>query len=277
METINLQHINKPLSGTPFHSPNAKKLHHFPTIGSTNTYAIEEARNGAPSGSVYIADEQTAGRGRSDHRWYSTASDGLYVSALLRPALTASEALKLSLATGLAVQNAIAETTSLAIDLRWPNDLVIPASHSHSKKCGGILAETSIDTTGKLHYAVIGIGLNLNQTEFPPDLRDSATSLRIATGTEISRNSLLIQLLLQLSNQIDLLEREIRSETGLPPLNTRFASASTWVHGKLVSVSEDGGYTGVTAGLNEQGLLKVLLRDGSERIVRHGGVREIIP
>ena len=277
MDTINLQHINEALSGTIFNSPNAERLHHFPTIGSTNTYAIEEARNGATSGSVYIADEQIAGRGRSDHRWYSTAGDGLYVSALLRPALTASEALKLSLATGLAVQSAIAEVTSLAIDLRWPNDLVVPATHSYSKKCGGILAETSIDITGRLHYAVIGIGLNLNQAEFPADLRDTATSLRITTGTEISRNSLLIQLLLQLSNEIDLLEQEVHGETNLPPLNTRFARASTWVHGKHVSVSEDNGYTGVTAGLNEQGLLKILLRDGSERIVRHGGVREIIP
>jgi len=277
MDTINLQHINESLSGTIFHSPNAERLHHFPTIGSTNTYAIEEARNGAPAGSVYIADEQTAGRGRSDHRWYSAAGDGLYVSVLLRPALAASEALKLSLATGLAVQSAIAKSASLAIDLRWPNDLVVPATHSHAKKCGGILTETSIDTTGRLHYAVIGIGLNLNQAEFPSDLRDAATSLRIATGTEISRNSLLIQLLLQLSNEIDLLEQELRGKAGLLPLNIRFARASSWVHGKHVSVSEDGGYTGVTAGLNEQGLLKVLLRDGSERTVRHGGVREIIP
>jgi BirA family biotin operon repressor/biotin-[acetyl-CoA-carboxylase] ligase len=102
------------LDATPF----AGKLRYFPTIASTNTLAMQEADAGAPSGTVYIADEQTAGRGRGGHAWHSAPGSGLYVSVLLRPQLTPADALWFSLAAGLAVRHAVQQVTTLEADLR---------------------------------------------------------------------------------------------------------------------------------------------------------------
>src|SRR5216684_1558012 len=114
------------------------RLLHFPSVVSTNVLALEAAQTGARGG-VWVADEQTAGRGRGGHGWHSAAGDGLYVSALVTPPLPMATALTLSLATGLAAQAAIAEATGLQVDIRWPNDLLV-----HGRKCGGILMETAV-------------------------------------------------------------------------------------------------------------------------------------
>jgi BirA family biotin operon repressor/biotin-[acetyl-CoA-carboxylase] ligase len=237
------------------------KITHLATTGSTNTLALEAAQAGALEGSVWVADEQTAGRGRGGHGWHSAAGDGLYVSVLLRPKMALGEALWLSLATGLAVQAAAYETTGVLPDIRWPNDMIL-----NGKKFGGILAETSAagDT---LRFAVIGIGLNVQHAAFPEELRSIATSLRIETGQEWSRESLLDALLRALEREVVLLETEPGT------LLDRFAEASSWVRGKPVRVGEEDSYTGITAGLDARGFLRVLADDGSLRTVLSGGVR----
>ena len=141
------------------------KITHFATIDSTNIRAVEAANSGALDGTVFVADEQTAGRGRGGHSWHSATGNGLYVSAIVRPEMGLAEALWLSLATGLAAQRAILESTEVQADIRWPNDLLIG-----TKKCGGILVETGTHpgTPARLRYAVIGIGINVNHDAFPP-------------------------------------------------------------------------------------------------------------
>src|SRR5580698_5478897 len=177
--------LNAALAGTIFHG----RLHHFATIGSTNTYALEQARQNAPHGSFYVADEQTAGRGRSDHSWQSNAGQGLYLSVLLRPELPMAEVIWLPLIAGLAAHNAIREVTALTADLRWPNDLLI-----ENRKAGGILVEAQAES-GRATAAVIGIGINLHQQRFPAGLSTPATSLDLETGRATSRQQLLIALL----------------------------------------------------------------------------------
>ncbi len=253
----------------------APHLHHLPTIGSTNIHALQAAQSGAPHGSVWIADEQTAGRGRSDHEWHSPAGDGLYVSVLLRPQIALSEALWLSLSTGLAAQSAIATITGLNPDIRWPNDLLI-----NNKKCGGILVETSAnaaqsDTPATLRHAVIGIGINLNQKRFPGELDAVATSLHRETGRDWPREQILIEFLHKLEKEIALLEAELRGSSTQTGLLERFAASSTWVRGKHVRVDESGGYTGVTDGLDARGFLRVAGDDGVPHIVLSGGVRAL--
>ncbi len=108
----------------------AGKLHFSPVTDSTNTDALAAARNGAPHGSVYFADEQRAGRGRGDHAWHSAAGEGLYVSVLLRPQIPAIRLPLLPLAAGLAAAEAIRKAADLAVDLRWPNDLLIGREQS---------------------------------------------------------------------------------------------------------------------------------------------------
>ena len=247
-------------------------LHTYASTPSTNTLALAAAQAGTPTG-VWLADEQTAGRGRSGHSWHSTPGDGLYVSILLRPRLTGPDVLKVSLAAGIAAVQTIHLVTHTTLTLRWPNDLMDPTTN---KKLGGILTESALAPDGRLTYAVIGIGINLNQFKMPPELEATAASLRLCLGgRQIRREALLPILLQQIVMQMTLLEREAAGELVVPSLLARFEHASPMVRNLPVHVAEQGGYTGVTDGLEPNGLLRVRLDDGTIRIVRHGGVRSL--
>jgi len=266
---IDLQRLNDALAGTRFQG----KLHHFPLIDSTQSRALTDAQAGAEDGQVYLADEQTAGRGRAGHTWHSEPDRGLYLTVLVRPKLRSNDALQLSLATALAAQAAILEQTASLIDLRWPNDLVFASEAGiPSRKVGGILTETVLGPDGSLRHAAIGIGINLHQAEFPTALQSTATSLRLATGQMVARDSLAISLLQHLAHELQQLDSSPSKATNT--LLERFAAASTWVQGRRVHVTEDESYTGMTDGLTPEGLLRVRTADGTIRIVRHGGVRE---
>ena len=257
-QMLNLQQIEAAITGTQF----ATHLVHLPSTPSTNTLALEAAQAGAETG-VWVADEQTAGRGRGGHTWHSQAGEGLYVSVLIRPTLPMKHALWLSLATGLAAQSAIAKVCHVTPDLRWPNDLLLGEC-----KLGGILVETAVIQTSALRHAVIGVGINVNHAAFPPELADAATSLRLATGQPQAREPLLIALLTALDRELILLQQPA------PDILSRFAAASTYVLGKRVHVAEQGGYTGLTAGLDAAGFLLVD-DDGTRRTVLSGGVRAL--
>jgi BirA family biotin operon repressor/biotin-[acetyl-CoA-carboxylase] ligase len=268
-DSFDLAGVATALAGTAF----ADNLQHLRSVQSTNVLALEAAQSGAAHGSVWVADEQTAGRGRSDHRWHSPSGDGLYVSLLLRPRMALVDALWLSLATALAVQTAIANVTRLAPDIRWPNDLLIGG-----RKCSGILVETSAkssqaDAPAMLRYAVIGVGINVNQPNFPAELETVATSLRRESGGKWKREPILIELLQALDQEIAWLESELRGGSTAAGLLERFSSASNWVRGKRVRVDEAGGYTGVTDGLDARGFLRVIGDDGMLHTVLSGGVR----
>jgi len=269
--TFDLKAVEAGIVGTEF----AGRVIHLPTVDSTNTLALEAAQAGVRDG-VWVADEQTAGRGRSGHVWHSTVGDGLYISALIAPSLPMTAALMMSLATGLAARTAIAESTGVDVDIRWPNDLLV-----HNRKCGGILVETAVapsaipEGEAMLRYAIIGVGINLNHESFPPDIAPVATSLRIVSGKTVSREAVLIALLRALSNELRLLSEEVRGNKQRGGLLHRFADASTWVVGKQVRVEEGGGYTGVTAGLDASGFLLVDSENGVRRTVLSGGVREL--
>ncbi len=241
-----------------------QQLHHYYKIGSTNATAMEAAAGGAPEGSVFVAEEQTAGRGRGANRWHSTRSAGIYCSVILRPNLPPSDALILSLAAGLAVHSAIREIDShVNPDLKWPNDLLLDG-----KKFCGILTEMNAEAT-RVRHVVIGIGINVNQQKFPEDLRDVATSLRLVSGKEWSRVELAAALLKSL-------DREYRKVVDEPNARAsivrRFAEHSSSVRGRNVHIEENGGFDGVTEGLDERGFLQVRTARGM-RTVLSGTVR----
>ena len=262
--------VNAALVGTRF----AGKVRHFGSVGSTNSLLLEEAAAGAAEGSVIVADEQTAGRGRGGHGWHSAAGDGLYVSLLARPKVPLQEALLLSLATGLAAWQAVHEVCGVEVDVRWPNDLMVVGRDETTRKCGGILVETAVEPGpgSLLRYAVIGIGINVGHREFPEELGRIATSLAIESELPVSREALLISLLRAMDLELKAFEP---GEGEREALLARFAERSSWVRGKRVHVPEQGGYTGVTAGLDAQGFLRVMGDDGVMRTVLSGGVREI--
>lgn len=247
------------LRGTVFDS-----LHHFYKIGSTNTAAMAAAAEGAPEGSVFLAEEQTAGRGRGANSWQSPRSTGIYCSVILRPALPPSEVLVLSLAAGLAVQSAIQQVASpVTPDLKWPNDVLIDG-----KKICGILTEMNAEAT-RVRYIVVGVGVNVNQTTFPKDL--SATSLRLITGSEWSRVELAAALLKSLDREY---RKLLEGANARDSILSRFAENSSWVQGKQVRIEEIGStFEGTTAGLDDRGFLRVETASGT-RTVLSGTVRE---
>jgi BirA family transcriptional regulator, biotin operon repressor / biotin---[acetyl-CoA-carboxylase] ligase len=254
----NLPALEAALSGSIF----AGNLHFSPITGSTNTDALDAARAGATHGSVYFADQQSAGRGRGDHAWQSAAGQGLYVSVLLRLPPPASRLQLLPLSAGLATADAIKSASGLAPDLRWPNDLLLG-----ERKTGGILVESKIEG-GRLAFAVVGIGINVHQHSFDPGLATPATSLDLEAGRVISRQSLLIALLKSLEREIHVLQEADAGKT----IPARVAQASTWVDGRLVEVHGPQACTGVTAGLDEDGFLLVRTSSGTVK-VRTGGIR----
>ena len=265
--TLGLDEIEDGLRGTRF----AGRVHAFASVDSTNTLAVTSAQAGAATG-VWVADEQTAGRGRGGHAWHSAAGEGLYVSVLLRPRLQGAEALKISFAAGVAAARAIEQATGAAIALRWPNDLMERAHGLEGRKLGGILTESAMTPDGWLSYAVVGIGINLNQRAMPPELATLATSLRLSGVDGQTRREVLLPLLVrELDEQVGLLERDAESDAGA--LFARFEAWSPMLRGAWVHVAEDGGYTGWTDGMDAQGLLRVRSDDGTLRVVRHGGVR----
>jgi birA, biotin-[acetyl-CoA-carboxylase] ligase region len=239
-------------------------IHHFYKIGSTNTAAMAAAAEGAPEGSVFLAEEQTSGRGRGANSWQSPQSSGIYCSVILRPALPPSEVLGLSLAAGLAVQSAIQQVDSrVQADLKWPNDVLIAG-----KKVCGILTEMNAEAT-RVRYIVVGIGINVNQASFPRELL--ATSLRLSTGSEWSRVELAAALLKSL-------HLEYRHLTENPEAREsilrRFAENSSWVWEKKVRIEENGAaFEGTTEGLDPRGFLQVRTAHGV-RTVLSGTVRE---
>jgi len=240
----------------------AGKLHFLATTDSTNNDALEAARNGAPEGSVYFADEQRAGRGRGDHAWHSAAGEGLYVSVLLRPQIAAARLPLLPLAAGLAAAEAIRNVSGLAVDLRWPNDLLLG-----ERKTGGILVEAHSESSGAA-FAVVGIGINVHQRSFDPGLSTAGTSLDMEAGRAISRQALLVSLLESLERESAGLAEEEATESIL----ARVAAASTWIRGRIVEVHGPQACRGETAGLDENGFLLVRT-DAGIVTVQTGGIR----
>ncbi|HMG88117.1 MAG TPA: biotin--[acetyl-CoA-carboxylase] ligase [Terracidiphilus sp.] len=253
----NLATIDADLAGTIF----AGKLHFSAVTGSTNTDALAAARDGAPHGSVFFTDEQTAGRGRGDHSWRSNAGEGLYVSVLLRPDILPAYLPMIPLVTGLAAAWAIS-VAGLNVDIRWPNDLLIG-----DRKTGGILVESKTDASAGA-LVVIGVGINVHQRRFDAGLSTPATSLDIESGRRISRQVLLIALL-------ESLQREtwgLYDAAVIAAIPARVAQMSTWIWNRRVEVHGPQSCVGITAGLDANGFLLVRTNRGIVT-VQTGGIR----
>jgi len=197
-------------------------------------------------GDVVTADAQTAGQGRHGHSWHSEPGTGIYCSIVLEPRPL------LTLALGLAAADAIAQSTGIACDLRWPNDLML-----NGLKVAGILVQL-VD-----RKAVAGIGINVNNSAFPPELE--ATSLRLHAGRVFDRQKILDALLPAVESFAAEDEETILR---------LFTHASSYAAGRRVVVRQPGGdITGTTAGLDRDGFLIVRKDDGTDTLILAGGVR----
>jgi BirA family biotin operon repressor/biotin-[acetyl-CoA-carboxylase] ligase len=258
-EKISRKALRELIPGTIF----AEHIHHFDQIDSTNSAAMLAAQSGAAEGSVFVAERQTEGRGRGGNIWHSEPG-AIYLSIVLRPRVQANDVLILSLATGLAVAAAVEEVCGIAPDLRWPNDILLG-----EKKLGGILCELNIDA-GKVRHAVIGVGLNANQAEFPGGIREVATSLLQETGKQWPRVELVGTLLRALQQEYQAMQSA--PAEAMQSCITRFEKRSSYARGKRVKVAEGDGFEGITEGLDARGFLRVKTSSGP-RLVLSGGVR----
>src|SRR5271167_1014439 len=224
-----------------------KRIYHFFRVDSTNRMALELGHAGEPEGAVVVAEEQTAGRGRAGRTWHSERGTGIYVTLLLRPRLAPVQAPLLTMMAGISAQTAVAAVTGLTVDLKWPNDLLIGG-----KKVGGILTEMHAEPT-LIKFVIVGIGLNVNQEKFPGELDALATSLRAETGKLQSRMEVLVRLLREFENDYNRLLRE-----GSAGVIGRFEEVSSYARGKRVCVVTGAEtFSGITAGLTPEGLLRV--------------------
>jgi BirA family biotin operon repressor/biotin-[acetyl-CoA-carboxylase] ligase len=237
-----------------------RRIEWFDSVDSTMTVAARLAREGCPSGTIVGADEQTAGIGRHGHLWHSEPAAGLYVSLVLRPSLPSATLPLVMLALGLGTQQAIAEVSGLAPDLRWPNDILL-----EGKKCAGILAQLEGDAV------IAGIGINVSHAAFLPDLALLATSLRLAGAPEISREDLLAALVRSVEDACRILATD-----GPTAIRAAFTRASSYATGRRVRVAqEDGVIEGVTCGLDPSGFLLLRQDNGTVTKILAGGVRPV--
>jgi len=228
---------------------------------STMKYAAEAAAAGEPHGTVVVAEEQTAGIGRHGHSWDSQPG-GLYLSIILRVDLAPVLQPVLTMALGVATERAIRDLTVVACDLRWPNDILL-----NERKVAGILVQQA-DMSGVL---IAGIGVNVNQRSFPPELTPIATSLRIETGEQHSKHKLLERIVAE-----SLRYSNVLIDLGKVPILREFETRSTYVRGKQVLVDlADRTIFGVTTGLDGDGFLCVKTPEGRTETVIAGGVRAL--
>jgi BirA family biotin operon repressor/biotin-[acetyl-CoA-carboxylase] ligase len=221
---------------------------------STNDLAKELALAGEEEGTVVVAEEQTKGRGMKGRKWHSTRKKGIYLSVILRP--PHSNISLLPLVAGLAVADAVFNSVGMRVKLRWPNDLVWG-----KKKMGGILCESGF-SGNKANYVILGIGLNMNhgRDDFPLEIRDQATSLRLISKEDMDKNFLLGNLWPALNHWYGGFLREEEER-----IIHHFQENSVLPLGKEITlVTEGGEVPGIYRGLDTQGGL-ILESQGKKR------------
>lgn len=236
----------------------------FESLPSTNAEAAKRATNGAAEGLCIVAAEQTAGRGRLDRRWVSPKGAGLYLSIILRPRIEQRFWPLIPLMTAVAVNDALNATFNVRTDIKWPNDVLF-----NEKKLCGILAESVDAPTGRA--AVVGIGINLNESSFPIELQEVATSVEAAGVTPNAE--------LMLSSVMESVFRwygRLHDPEGAATMIAEYCARSSYCNGKTIRILEgDESFIGVTCGLEPDGALRVEREDSSLRIVRAADVEHV--
>jgi BirA family transcriptional regulator, biotin operon repressor / biotin---[acetyl-CoA-carboxylase] ligase len=223
-------------------------IHYEESVPSTQKIAHDLAGNGAVEGTLVIADEQTAGRGRLMREWHSSPSSGIWMSLILKPHLPPQKAPQFTLITAVAVVQAIEEVTELQPQIKWPNDILI-----NGKKVTGILTELQAESD-KINSIIIGIGMNVNHTidHFPDEIRSIATSLAIEKGNQLSRAELVQNVLERIESLYKLYMKE-----GFTPIKLLWESYAVSIGKKIRARTINGTIEGTALGITAEGVLKI--------------------
>ena len=244
-----------------------RTLHFFESTGSTNPDAKRFAEEGAPHGTIVVADRQTAGRGRRGRSWESPAGKSIYFTIVVRPEFEPDKASMITLVVALAVAEAVREETGLSAGIKWPNDVVV-----NGKKICGILTEMSMTPEmNEIQFLVAGVGVNVNQDseeDFTPELRGRAVSLKMEGGRQIDRAALLARILQRFEEDYDLFEKTL----DLSELQERYEALLLGKDNRVRVLDPAGEYTGISRGINGMGELIVEKEDGETVLVYAGEV-----
>ncbi len=236
----------------------------FDSIDSTNTAAKDLARQGAPHGTVLIADHQTGGRGRRGRSFHSPAGSGIYMSVILRPNCLPSQLMHLTCAAAVAMCDAVDAAAGIRPGIKWTNDLVFG-----NRKLAGILTELGLTPQGTVDHAIIGIGINCCQQEsdFPEDIRGIAGSLSSVTGREIAREKVAAAMI----NALCRMDQQLL--TGRQALVDRYRRDCITLGKEISVVRADGNIRhGTALDIDEEGALIVRFSDELTETVNSGEV-----
>lgn len=230
-------------------------------LASTNTTAKELARQGAKHGTLVVSEAQTAGRGRRGRSWISPPSEGIFASLILRPQIPTRRVPLLTLATGIALVEALQSFGLHGAWLKWPNDVWVG-----QRKLAGILSEFSGELDA-VEFVVIGMGINMHQAEFPSEIVHTATSFYRETGQKVNRAQVLARTLAEMERILPWLQSD-----DITPLFTAWQKHDHLLGQEVKVMEPTGTYTGRALGLSESGALRVALPDGTEKLVLAGDV-----
>jgi BirA family biotin operon repressor/biotin-[acetyl-CoA-carboxylase] ligase len=232
-------------------------------VTSTNDVILDLATRGAPHGTVCLADEQSAGRGRRGYGWFSPPGCGIWASVLLRPRLSAARTPPLTLCTAAAVARALEAAAGVTVQIKWPNDLLM-----RDRKVAGILAETRVVANDE-PVIVVGMGINVNHTHdlFPDEISASATSLRIESGGPVGREDLFLAIL-------DAFETAYGYylATGAVSFLAEVDARLAW-RGLAVEADSPAGAAGRVSHIDDEGGLVLDRQDGGPLVIRSGSIK----
>lgn len=238
------------------------EIHFYETVDSTNSRAKQMAENGAPHGTLVLAERQEKGRGRRGRSWNTASGTAVAMSLILRPQLLPEQASMMTLVMGTAAVRACNRFLNGRAKIKWPNDIVVDG-----KKICGILTEMSAEMEA-IHYLVIGAGFNVNTQEFPEEIKDAATSISQALGHKISRSEC-IQYVLEAFEEC---YESFLEKGDLSGLLKEYNENLINLDREVKVLDPKGGYTGISRGINEKGELLVERPDGSMEEVFAGEV-----
>jgi BirA family transcriptional regulator, biotin operon repressor / biotin---[acetyl-CoA-carboxylase] ligase len=243
----------------------ASQILRFDSIPSTNLEAARQAIEGAAEGVCIVSSEQTAGRGRLQRQWISPKGAGLYFSLVLRPRIPQSSWPLITLAAAISAHDALLEACSLTTDIKWPNDIL-----SNGRKLCGILAETVDTPQGRA--LVLGIGINLTSSAFPPELQKTATSVQLEAGKVVKLETILRSLIVAFERRYEMLQ----SSGGEEHIIREWSIRSSYASGKRIRVVNGNEVVeGTMRGLETDGALLVETDLGEIRVIRAGDLTEL--
>ncbi|BCJ85423.1 biotin--[acetyl-CoA-carboxylase] ligase [Effusibacillus dendaii] len=235
-----------------------QKILSLKTVDSTNVLAAKMADEGASEGMLVISDMQTGGKGRRGKSWFSPSGTGIWMSLVLRPKLSFSQAPQLTLVAAVAVSQAISQHMGKKAGIKWPNDILLD-----DKKCCGILTEMNIRSE-EIDYVILGIGLNVNQTadDFPEELRSTATSLRIYSGTPYKRASVVQSIL----ERFETLYDSYVKQGSFATIREQWKAQSVTIGKRVSAYLAEGIITGTAVDIDDVGALILETENGQRKV-----------